>query len=511
LNGWLLQASHFCNDMKLKEKTLNFIIIILLALLSIAIYANSLHGEFLIDDQAGILNNNRIHNLQEYFSRSFTIKQGILWELSHVFIWQIAKDNTFFYHLFLVLLNAGCVILLYLLCNALFKNRRLAFLASLIFAVHPIHTEAVSWISSGHYVFSSFFFIAAILFYVKSSRSILNFILALVSSVLCLLSGSAGITLPVMLIIYELFFREKTVDDLISSKVRLWILASITLICAFFAWALFLSRSNFMHKIFYFRGPSYLIVTIKALAYYLKIIYLPLARGLYHPFAYNTADINKISPAFFLSLGIIVISVFAFFRCLKRHKPVSFGIAWFSITYLPYSNIIPICNIVSERYVYLPSAGICLILAYLFLKVWDIININYQGRRALRIIAMLAVVLFIISYAVLTVKRNREYKDIIIFWETNINNFPDGYMAYNNLAGTYYVMGETEQALAYSWINLMINKDQPHVWCNLGKVYLEKADLKNARYCYEEALKIDKEFLPAIYGLSLVEKAEKNN
>ncbi|MCU0651877.1 MAG: tetratricopeptide repeat protein [Candidatus Omnitrophica bacterium] len=495
--------------MKLKDKTVNFILIILLALLSIGIYANSLHGGFLIDDQAAILNDNSIHSLKEYFSKYFSIKQGVLWELSYVFIWQIAGANTFYFHLFSVLLNTGCVILLYLLCNVLFKNRQFAFLAALIFAVHPIHTEAVSWISAGHYVFSAMFFLLSLLFYVKPCLTAFNFILAIFFCILGLFSGNAAIVLPVIFISYDLFFREKSANDAIPLKIRLWVLSSITLVCAIFLWAIFLSRNNFMHKIFYFRGPSYLIVTLKALVYYLKIIYLPLARGLYHPFAYNTTDINKVSPALFLSLGVIFISIFAFFKCLKRHKPISFGIAWFFITYLPYSNIVPVCNIVSERYVYLPSAGICMILAYLFLKAWDAININQQGRKVLRIIAMLAVVLFIISYATLTIKRNREYKDIITFWETNINNFPDGLMAYNNLAGTYYTMGETEQALAYSWINLMINKDQPHVWCNLGKVYFEKGDLKISRYCYEEALKIDKGFLAATLGLSAVKKAEK--
>jgi len=58
------------------------------------------------------------------------------------------------------------------------------------------------------------------------------------------------------------------------------------------------------------------------------------------------------------------------------------------------------------------------------------------------------------------------------------------------------MMGETEQAIAYSWVNLLINARQPHVWCNLGKVYREKGDLKMARFCYEEALKVIKGSCP---------------
>lgn len=78
-------------------------------------------------------------------------------------------------------------------------------------------------------------------------------------------------------------------------------------------------------------------------------------------------------------------------------------------------------------------------------------------------------------------KRNYEYNNIIIYWESNIRNFPEGYMFYNNLAGTFYAMGDLGNAMAYCWINLMVNPDQPHVWCNLGKVYRETGNLEQAK------------------------------
>lgn len=487
------------------KKLSNLILAAILALISVAIYFNSLHGEFLIDDQAGILNNNRIHDLKSYLSNHIKFVPGALWELIYAFCWAVSGPDTFCYHFLIVLANAGCVVLIFLLCSGLFKDTALAFLAALIFSLHPIHTEAVCWISAGHYVVSSFFYILTLLFYARSNRSMLNFILALISFVLCVLIGNTASGLPAMLVIYELFFREKNGREKISRRFRLLALFLIILIGFVLMSTTFIGRNKFMHKIFYFRGPSYLIVVGKALVYYLKIIYLPLQRGLYHPFAYTSINTHKISPAFFLSLAVIITGIFSFFRCLKNHKPVSLGIAWFFINYLPFSNIIPVCNIVSERYVYLASFGLILILAYLFLLVWKMINRNNRYRRFLRIAAMLSLSLFLLSYAILTVKRNREYNDIITYWETNINNFPDGFMAYNNLAGTYYALGESEQALAYSWVTLMINKDQPHVWCNLGKVYREQGNLKMSIYCYKEALKIDKSFSPAIKALKELE------
>lgn len=496
--------------MKLSAKVLNFVLILLLALISFSIYFNSLTGEFLIDDYAGIQTNQSIHNLKQYFAKSFNFGLGSFNEMLRALIWHFGSGKPFFFHLFNVFIHVACAISLFALVNVLFRNTNLSFLTAVIFAVHPIHTEAISWISGGPYALSSLFFIVSLIFYVKCDNSIFYLILSVVFFLFCFLTGNTVASLPVILLIYELFFRKKSKADNLIARLRIYFLAALFLISIFVVYMFFIGRNKFMHTIFYFKGASYLIVVTKALVYYLKIIYLPLARGLYHPFAYNSTGTDRVTLSFFIALFIVIVSIFLFFRCLKKAKPVSFGIALFFATYLPYSNLIPVCNIVSERYVYLPSAGIAVFLGAFFIKAWDLINNNSNFKKPLRIIAILSLALFILSYAILTIKRNREYSDIMTYWKSNINNFPDGYMAYNNLAGTFYTMGQTEQALAYSWVTLMIKADQPHVWCNLGKVYFEKGDSKMAKYCYDEALKYGKNFLPAIHGMNIIKKEELN-
>jgi tetratricopeptide (TPR) repeat protein len=62
-------------------------------------------------------------------------------------------------------------------------------------------------------------------------------------------------------------------------------------------------------------------------------------------------------------------------------------------------------------------------------------------------------------------------------------------------------MGNIDNAVGYCLINLMINPDQPHVWCNLGKIYRETHKIEEAKNCYREAIKIDKGYFPAIKAL----------
>jgi len=301
--------------------------------------------------------------------------------------------------------------------------------------------------------------------------------------------------------LYDLFFREKSKEQRAVRIARLSILFLILGISFVFLAVYFVSRNEFTHLIFRYRGMHYLIVVAKAFVYYLKILYLPIQRGLYHPFAFNTIGIQNVSPALFLSLGVLIASVIAFFKCKRNLTPVSFGIMWFFITYVPYSNIIPVCNIISERYLYLPSVGFSIIMAALFLKVWEIINRNIQFKRVLRCVAVVAITFFIGSYAILTVKQNYEYNNIVSYWESNINNFPDGYTVYNNLAATFYTSGNLDNAIAYCWINLMNDPNQAHVWCNLAKVYREKGDIQQAKFCYNEALRVDENYFPAIKAL----------
>lgn len=487
------------------KKIKNLILVLLLAAISFGIYFNSLQGGFLIDDFSGISNNPVIQNLKNFISKDFRIHQSILWDASHALNWHFGGGKPLLFHIFNVLFYSGCVVLLFVLFNILFENVNLSFLAALIFAVHPIHSEVVSWISGGHYAFAGFFYLAALIAYTQADKSIFYILLSVIFSVLCFLSGNSVATLPLMFIIFDIFFRKKKFDRTVL--LRILIIAAILVIAAMVAIKFFMTRDKTIHIIIQFRGARYLVVAVKALVYYVKILYLPIKRGLFHPFAYDALNIQYVTPAFFGGIAVIIASATLFVKCLKNHKPVSFGIMFFYVTFLPYSNIVPVCNVISERYMFLPSAGFCIFLAYLFLKVWNLINDKAESlKKVLRIIAMAALVLFISCYGILTLQHNRDFKDIITFWETNINNFPNGYEAYNNLAGSCFTVGSIEQALSYCWVTLLINPSQPRAWCNLGMIYRNKGNLDLSKFCYSEALRYDKTYFTAAQALNELEK-----
>ena len=326
----------------------NTICIIVLILISLSVYANSLHGDFLIDDRPSILEDTRIHNLNEYTSKYLKVTEiGFFSGLSTAIYWHFFGDNPFGYHLLSVIFHAICVILVFFLCNQLFNNRFLSFLASLIFAVHPIHTEAVSWISGRFYVIQSIFYLLSFICYIKSEKKPFWFLFSLffMFSGLVLVGGNFMISLPIMFISYELLFKSKSQDK--NRGLKIFFISLILAIFAIIGLMYLLNRLNLTLTIYKFRGFSYLIVILKAFLYYLKILYLPLKRGLFHTFAYSDPSIDKINLVFFssiLSLGLIIYCLFKF---RNKIKPVSFGIMWFLVVFLPFSNILVVLILIA--------------------------------------------------------------------------------------------------------------------------------------------------------------------
>ncbi len=486
--------------------------LLLLIFITLLVYYNSLGGEFIIDDYAGLLQNSRIHDIKDYFTKYIKPDISTFAEVTTVLSWHFFKSKTFGYHLVSVVAHILCVISLFWLCRVLFKNKNLAFLSSLIFAVHPIHTEAVSWISGRFYVFSSIFYILSFIFYVKSDKSLLHLLVSIFFLGVCFLTGNQVASLPLLFLFFDIFFREKGIEvekTLQLRRLKVLILAILFLLSFLFILLKYFEEKGSSLTIYKYEGLPYLTVAIKAVAYYLKVIFYPLRRGLFHSFGYSNVNFGKLSPLFFASVFVIVILIAIFFKLRKgRLFGVSLGIMWFFITYLPYSNLFPICNIVAERYMYLPSVGFSIAIATLLINIWENIGTSskIKTKRILRMIFIICLTIFLTTYSILTISNNIDFSNPITYWVTNVYNFPDGIVAYNNLAGNFYRAKDYKNAVGYTRVNLALEPNQPHVWCNLALLYKELGYYPDAIKCYKEALKLKESYPLAVKGLSEVEK-----
>ena len=226
-------------------------ILILVALAALP-YLASLRNGFVYDDFDQIVVNpylRNFHHLREIFTSSVWSFMGDfrgssnyyrpLMSLGYLFCYQLFGLHALGFHLANLLTNIGVVLLVFLVTLKMFRSFAVALAAACIFALHPIHSEAVDWIAAVTELELALFYLLTFWFFLASARAAgkcsapLQIAMA-GSFVLALLSKEQALTLPFLAALYEHFFREDRAETTKVQKLRrygaLWLLATVYLV-----------------------------------------------------------------------------------------------------------------------------------------------------------------------------------------------------------------------------------------------------------------------------------------
>lgn len=321
-------------------------------------------------------------------------------------------------HLINVLLFALTTLILFILLERLFKNYKpdkwylsIAFIASLLFLAHPIHTEVVANIKGRDEILSLLGALLAALFTIKyiDKQKPYYIVLSFVSFLFALFSKEVAITFLAIipLCIYFFIDKEKKSKCIIISIIPLFIASVIYFYVRgkVVGGMSFAPSSELMNNSFLGMSFSEKYATIfYTLLMYIKLLIFP------HPLTYdyypyhipimNWSDIRVIL-ALIVHIGIGIYALFG----LKKKRIVSFGILFYLIVLSLMSNILfPIGVFMNERFVYAASIGFIIILAYFIstnLPLW-IKNTSYITSILLVILAL---------YSVKTISRNQVWEN----------------------------------------------------------------------------------------------------
>jgi hypothetical protein len=392
----------------------------LLVFVCIVVYLNSLSNGFVFDDYAVIIENKYLKlpgiNFASFFNHSyFNIAGGEasyrpLATLSYYLTYAIAGLNPFFYHLLSVILHMVNVVLVYLLFNLILKHRFAALIAGLLFACHPALTEAVDCISYNEDLLAAVFFLLAFLFYLKSSThnlrsSSMNYGLSLFFFLLGLLSKEMAITLPAIILLYDVSLKNGA--DKKSFSLQL-ILKNIKVRGLFYGGYLAVSLLYLFVRFFVLYHPQESIKPIFGNLFeriiflpghifsFIKLAFFPVNLTADYVFSYphHFFAISNLTGFIFVA-GLVVLSVFVF----KNSREIFFGIWWFIITLFPVYNLIPIFNPFAERYLYIPLIGFCMVIVMVFNKV---ITTRLPETAPIIVFKTVAVIILLIFYAAIT-------------------------------------------------------------------------------------------------------------
>ena len=499
----------------------HLITIALPVLLSLVIYFNSLNNGFVYDDYATIVENKHIaeplRSLPSLFNRSyFNIASGEasyrpVATLSYYLIYAVGQLDPFWYHLFSILLHGFNVVLVFLLALKIVKNRYSAMIAALLFASHPALTEAVDAISYNEDLLAASFFLLAFICYagIKASAGksrVTLYVLSLFCFLLALLSKEMAITLPAVLILYDLAIRDggsrslsfKSIGRLIKSQLYFYI--GYLAVGLFYLYLRFVAFYNPGEAIKPFYGSLIeRIVYLPAHIFsFIKLAVFPAEPNADYVFAYPEGffDINNL-------IGLLIVAglIASSLTIYKKSNPIFFGLWWFLITLSPVYNLIPLFNPLADRYLYIPVLGFCLAAAVV---LNDAVKSRLNRPGSSRIVTVILVVCIVGLFSTVTVARNRDWKDGLTLWSKTVKSSPGSSVARGSLGHAYQQLGRLEEAIEQYKKAVAIYPDDYKAHYNLGVVYSQQGLYGKAVESYQRSIRSNPDYPNARFNLGII-------
>ncbi|MGC8900692.1 MAG: tetratricopeptide repeat protein [bacterium] len=482
----------------IKKQNSSIIFILLLILTVITVYGISLRDHFVNwDDEMMIINNPRIMNLsiagiihvfnpENVFADRFTEYYPIR-DLSYMldyFIWGL---NPLGYHLTNLLFEMLNVVLVFILFQKIFKDSLIAVLSALIFAVHPLSSGVVSWVSCRKDLMAMTFYLIAFIYFVdfyrseadRTSEKVMYFFAFNIMFLFALLSKASALPFPGVLAAYMFIVEnersiKKYILYLILPAIIMWAYAigSYTY-SSYFGTGTFQQTFGFEWFLMFF-PELFLIYTVKFLfPFNLAPLYI------------EPRNTSLLEPLFVISILAIALLVYLFFKYIRKDKLLFFGFAWIILNMVPASNIISIQIKIADRFTYIALAGFALFLARVFQ-----IAVNKAKGITISVIAI-----SISSFAVITFMLNLTWYNGINLWTREIKTRPympginETLWGYALLGQAYREAGDYANALKYTKMVLSIEPDYLISLEEMGNIYAHEGDYKQAIKMYELALK----------------------
>jgi protein O-mannosyl-transferase len=534
-----------------KIKSLEFLLLLLLAVCTFFVYTRSIKGPFVFDDTFNIRDNVNIRLTKLTFDK--IIKAGFDSPSSHRPVANISfalnyyfnRDDTAGYHLINILMHILTgIILFYLIkttlkllsaqnlkfrfktnilpntekaetCNftnlSISTSQRpfsvgsnellfLSFFTTFIWLVHPIQTQTVSYIVQRMNCMAAMFYILSLLLYIKA-RLVSSTRIKLALFIGCLLSGLFSLgskeiaaSLPFVIFLYEwYFFQHINFGWLKRNSIYLFcFLGIVTLLLFFYLGGHPIERILSSYKYRDFTLYQRVLTEFRVVIYYISLIIFPhpTRLNLLHDFTLSNSFIDP--PATLLSIIAILGAIAVAIWMAKRERLLSFCILWFIGNLVIESSVINL-EIIFEHRLYLPSMFAILMFATLVYR--------FAGSKQLGGILLLAVA---ITFSVWTYQRNMVWGNDLILWEDCVKKSPDKPRQHYNLGVVLARSGDLDGAIEQYRTALKLRPDHTAVYYNLGNAYARKGDAEDALHNYRRALQLDPDLFKCYYNIAKI-------
>jgi Flp pilus assembly protein TadD len=503
-----------------------------LVIVGIFVYSNTFNSPFVLDDIFYITDS---HDLKDplFFLDSAKIDAlpGSMGTVKEQFRNRIVGHFTFWlnyrmhglnimdYHLVNLLIHLLNALLVYLLVILTFKTpfikdrtaydssfnadtgKMIAFLCALLFVVHPMQTQAVTYITQRFTSLVTLLYLLSLALYVKARLSEQSgcryayYFISLVSAILAMKTKEISFTLPVIITLYEFMFFKGSLKKRIgylSPFLLTMAIIPLTLLYSGSSGSLLKGISEVSKETATIPRADYLFTQFSVIATYIRLLFLPIDQNVDYDYpVYHSFFMPQVYLPFLFLLSIFILAVYLLYRSRKEtafswgFRLISFGILYFFIALSVESSLIPIKDVIFEHRVYLPSFGFFLCFTVC------IFLIKNRLREPLNRAVIPALLLLIIILAGTAYSRNAIWSSSLSLWEDVVKKSPLKARPHNNLGNALFSSGDIDAATAeyLSAINLDPHYDMAHY--NMGIVYLRRDLLDEAADEFRAAIESD--------------------
>lgn len=518
--------------------------LIFMSLFVFILYSNTLNYPFHFDDEVTIVENINLRMTEISWQQIKNIYKDFLglrpiplatFAVNYYF----GQYNTFGYHLFNIIIHIINGILIFffvkktimMACdNGLtqFHDQEkqnidilIPFFSSLIWMVHPLQTNSVTYIVQRMNSMATLFFLLTLLLYIQGriiqiknqvatmktggkkmtgSKNHYIFFLACLFTLLPAFGcKETSVTLPFFILLYEFYFFQDLNSSALKKSLIIFVILfflMIIVIQVFISFQLIIGYFYMYYEGYSFTMSQRVLTELRVVIFYLSLLFFPHPNRLNfdHDFPLSDSLLNPYTTilSLFAIIGLISIALLK----AKKEKFLSFGILWFFGNLVIESSIIPL-DIIFEHRIYLPSIMVTTVFT---VAAWRWLKSN---RFRIGFLSALVILL-----SLWTFQRNSIWQDPITLWQDCVKKSPNKDRPHADLGRSYELAGRLDEAIEEYKKTLKINPLHQFTLRNLGLAMYKKGNLDESISFYRKALQSDPYLAEAHndLGVALIDK-----
>jgi tetratricopeptide (TPR) repeat protein len=479
----------------------NIVLIPILAVIAFVLYTNTLHSPFALDDLHNIIANKPIRITEISFAtlseaaRESLVKNRPVANISLALNYYFHQYTVTGYHLVNIFIHIINGILLFFFVqytlllasgSASQKDKKIiAFSVALIWLVHPLQTQSVTYIIQRMNSMATMFYLLSFVFYIRariSEKTTIKLLLAcgsIIAGILAIGSKENAVMLPVFILLYEWYFFQDLRFQLRKHHYIVFGILALFLLGAVF----FYLGPNPLKIVAGYAGRDFtlqerLLTQLRVVVFYISLVFLPFPSRLTleHDFALSHSFFNPMTTllAFFALTGVLITAVLL----ARRQRIFSFCLLWFLGNLLIESSIIPL-EIIFEHRTYLPSMMLILLLV-----------LSVQRLFANSLIKTILFVVTVILLSSWTYSRNNIWKNELTLWTDIAQKAPNKSRAQMNLGINLSKVNRMDEAIIYLEKAVQLDPDYDLAYYSLGDAFMKQNKFIQASQSYAKGLQL---------------------